>query len=55
MVEILESQLTAMRGEIYHAEYPPFKDDLKEKKAILEGVIDKFREGFQLQTLRKTA
>lgn len=46
ILEILRSRLGTLREEIYHAEAPAFKDDLKQKKEVLQAVIGKI-EGAQ--------
>ncbi len=50
--ELLESAHGTLREEIYHAEAPAFRDELKEKEKILQSLIRKVDEA---RTIRKAS
>lgn len=39
--EVLDHELGTLRQQVYHAEAPRFKDELKERQRALEGLINK--------------
>jgi hypothetical protein len=39
--EILSQEMTELRGQVYHAEAPRFKDELKKRKDEVQLILDK--------------
>lgn len=45
LLEILSSRLGSMKEQIYHSTTSTFTDQLKERKAVLLGLIEKVERG----------
>jgi hypothetical protein len=43
---ILEDRLSGLREEIYHTDDPGFKDQLKRKRIILQGLMARLKDNF---------
>lgn len=41
LADVLKQWLGEMREQIYHAEAPKFKNELKQRRGVVEGVLDK--------------
>jgi len=39
--DVLLEQMSSLRQQVYHAEAPTFKDQLKERECLLQGLIAK--------------
>lgn len=43
LVEVVEGRLSEWRQQIYHAEDPRFRDDMKAEEVVLNGLLEKLR------------
>jgi len=41
LIDVVKHRLGEMREQVYHADAHKFKDELKQRKGVLEGVLDK--------------
>ena len=45
LIDVLKDRLGTMREQVYHADEPRFKDELRASKGVLESVIKKLSMG----------
>ena len=45
LLEVLHGRMGELRQEIYHATVSTFKDELKEREALLQGLIQNLEAG----------